>query len=200
MLVDFFLVNKKIYTLERYVTDELRRIFEEKGVKTRLIIIEEHSISNYLNEVKENPPDWTFSLTDLFLQKVPLSALTRIPHFLWETVSLSHSMHTLDSALGHVGFIERGYASEKLSFLPHGFSKRLQRQKEKVFDVVIFDDLVDCEELEKNWKEILEPSEVLLLQEVVRACQAAPHRKPIEILFEAKSQHSTTCFFWLKSI
>lgn len=203
MRVDFFLANKKIYTFERYATEELRNIFRGLGIKTRLIVIEEDPIMQYVRGVKEDPPTWTFSFSDLFLQKTPLCSLTGVPHFVWETTSLSHSLHTLDSPLGHLGYMDASIKGERLTFLPHGFASCFleENREEKTFDVTIFNDLVDTEDLERTWKELFDAKTVCFLHEVVAHCLKYPLQHPLKTIYyrmkEGKIEGPANYFLFL---
>lgn len=185
MRVDFFLMNRKIYTFERYALNCLERAFKAMGVETNHFVIEEGRIIDYLHYIEDSPPDWTFSASDLFVQKQSLCDLTKLPHFFWENQSLSNALYHLKSPYGHLGFGDRSTMFERLVFLPSAFDENFTwQEKTRDFDIVIFDDLTDTEELDKNWKEIFDEKTAVRLKQIVQKCLENPKRTPLEILIE----------------
>lgn len=198
MKVDFFLLNRKIYTFERYAISNLRRAFKDRGIETELFIIEDGTLIDYLHNIEKKPPNWTFSASNLFVHKQALCDVTKLPHFCWEHESLSNTLYHLKSPYGHLGFVDRNVPFERLVFLPHAYdhSFACEIEKNRDFDIVIFDELVDTEELDKNWKEIFDEKTGQKLKVVLQKCIENPKRAPLAILIENVFEGPTNYFLF----
>src|SRR5207253_2353484 len=102
----------------------------------------------------------------------------------------SHSLHNLNSPLGHIGFVDRKFQTKNLSFLPHAIDSTLQKrpEEERFYDVVIFDGLVDTDDLEKNWEELFATESVDFLHVVAKKCQVNPTLLPLAVICETMEE------------
>ncbi len=166
MHVDILTENRWSYTQENYLAEQVKRGFDALGVKWRHIALSDGTFGSYL--LNEDRPDWTLAFKDPIKQQTPICELMRIPHFQWEHQSLAGVVHHLEASYSHVAFTDRGV--DGVHFLPHGVDPDLKGEKERIFDVVLFNDLIDTQNKIQTWHELFCKQGVKLLEQGVVSC------------------------------
>lgn len=110
----------------------------------------------------------------------------RFPIFFWVKDSLSTAAHYLQSSYGAIGLTDRAsirrLAKSNLRFLPHAVDPALARGpcQKRIFDVVLFADLVDTENALCTWQELFSDKVVSLLKRAVQICSEHLDWLPVE--------------------
>jgi hypothetical protein len=170
MRVDLLLSNQSCYTYEAYAARHVSRCLKNLHLAHQLIYLSDGLLQDYLISLQEAPPAWTLSFVNLTPHKKPLCDVMRIPHFLWLEESVGSAFHYLNSTFGKIG-VHDSELCKKLSasnvlLLPHGVDTQICEEK-KVFEVVVFADLLDLAFLEKTWNELFEPHAITSIKKAI---------------------------------
>lgn len=177
--IDVFCANPTAFSRENYCSRELERGFDKLEIPYKHISLSEGGFSDYLLEFHSAPPAWTLSFEDLFSERGGICQALGRPHLIW-TESLPKALGYLQQKLGWVGYGDeevceslQGLGYSNIIHLPDGISDDLDHppEAERPFDVVIFDSLVDIDDLEKTWEGLFDPMTLHKLHEIVYRCE-----------------------------
>lgn len=161
-----FLVNFNLYESKRHFTKKLSEAMERKGIKTRIIDVDEQPFeANMASEIQRDRPDFTCSF----------NSFDPMPNgkFPWDIIKIPHLSILVDPALyatqltnspySVISCVDRSDCRAVLShrfdnvfFLPHGVEKDLEKGKEKrIYDVVFLGSCYDYEGLRAYWQKEL---------------------------------------------
>ena len=168
--IDIFCANPMASSRENYCSRELEKAFDKLDIAYAHVCLSEGRFADYLPRLHSDPPSWTLSFEPLFEGLGP-------PHLYWAD-SLPSALQLRDkegvSIACHQPF--SGFHS-----LPDGVSEVKALEEERSFDLVLFDPLIDCAELEKTWKDLFEPSALEKMYEIVSSSD------PIQTVLQANS-------------
>ena len=171
MRVDLLLADRRCYTYEAYAARHVSRCFERASIAHRVIYLSDGALQAYLFHVQSSPPNWTLSFVNLIPHHTPLCDVIGIPHFFWLAESFSYAIHLLNSAYCKVGVSNQSLCqrlgSNNVVFLPSGVEEQTEREK-KVFEVVLFTDLLDLSFLEKTWGELFPSKAIALIKRAIQ--------------------------------
>lgn len=170
----------KVYSYETYLTNKLKNAFAKLGIFCETHVLHEGLFNTYLKEIEQDPPALTISFVNLFPGEPPLCEITRIPHICWPREYLTEGFPLLQSPLGHIGVGDRslklqmkreGY--QNVTFLAKGVDPDMEGlpDNERLFDVVLFEDLIDPHALQGTWKELFSPLEQEMIWETIERCK-----------------------------
>ena len=165
-----FIVNYNLYESKRHFTVKLAEAFERKGVKTKIIDVDENSLSaELIQDLKAFEPDLTASFNTL----LPVSEgrflcdFLQIPHWSILVDPLFYSLQYTRSPYSWISCVDRsdvaylqGMGFERGFFFPHGVERDLEPGDEKrIYEVVFFGTCYDYESLRASWQQ-RQPQEI----------------------------------------
>jgi hypothetical protein len=181
--VDLLLPTLNLFSFERYMKKELSKAFAIHGIATKSVVFDQREALDYFSNLSDDPPLFTLSFSETLSLKHP-----EIPHFYWEYRSVAESLHLLKSPLNSLGCCCRNtvlackkYGLKPTFLLPAAPLPSLSIS-ERPYDVVLFDDLVDPDCLEKTWEELYPPEFTDILRSVVQKCLETPSQHPLEVI------------------
>jgi len=165
-----FIVNYNLYESKRHFTLKLAEAFERAGVKTKVIDVDENSLSaDLVQQLKRFAPDLTASFNTLLpmADNRFLCDFLQIPHWSILVDPLFYSLQYLRSPYSWISCVDRadvdylkGMGFERGFFFPHAIEQELEPGYEKrTFEVVFFGTCYDYESLRTSWQARL-PKEV----------------------------------------
>ena len=161
-----FLVNYNGYETKRHFTIKLAEAFERHGVKTKIIDVDENTLSpELIQDLRHFEPDLTASFNTL----LPLSNnrflcdYLKIPHWSILVDPLFYSLQYTRSPYSWISCVDRsdteylkGMGFERGFFLPHGVERDLEPgQAKRTYEVVFFGSCYDYESLRASWQQRL---------------------------------------------
>jgi hypothetical protein len=164
MRVDLILTNRKGYTYEAEACREVCRSFNSIGIDSKTVYLEDGALEeDYLFQAYSCPPQWILSFHPLTTSQMPLCDLLRVPHFYWPEKPCASIILFLKSSYANVGIADptfyQKFGADNLLLLAHGITSERECQN-KVFEVVLFADLVECAFLEKTWEALFSQNEI----------------------------------------
>lgn len=158
------LVNYNLYESKRYFTRKLAEAMNRKGIETRIIDVNEASLSgDTIASIRRYAPDMTCSFNSL----LPLSETK----YLWDFLAIPHWAILVDPALYSIQLTRSPYTIlstvdcsdldailaqnfKNVFFWPHAVEKELTPGNEKrIYDVVFLGSCYDYESLRASWRQ-----------------------------------------------
>lgn len=170
MSVDLLLSDRRSHTFEGHASRQVIGALNSLQVPHRVVYLNEGLLHDYLSLLHHSPPRWTLSFTHITPHHKPLCEVIQIPHFYWVEGSCASALHYLQSSFAKVGIPDLNICKKlnnaQALFLPHGIDPTLSPDT-KLFEVVMFADLIDPPLLEKRWEELFSPKEIESIKKAV---------------------------------
>lgn len=187
--VDIIKSSDKSYTFESYTAIQLHKAFSRLNIFSKIVSIDEGELVPFLENLSSSTT-LTCSFTHFSPELKPLSFFTKIPHLLIQPNLGGAFSHVLDPLAKiclfdqrSVAFFEKASPSSLL-FHPFPPSSFGDIQSERVYDVVLFQDLIDLAVLYNTWNVLFTHSEVILLQQTMKTLEKTPELPPIAALLQ----------------
>lgn len=160
------LIENNPYSSVASFSRSFSRSLRRKGMQTRLFFIGNGRFYKALNPILNQPPDFTFSFSDIIYQGKSIGDFWRIPHFSYFLDPIFLYLHQLQGSFSHVScidkkdycFLQKCRFNNSL-FLPHGVEADFFQSpaKNEDFDVTVMGSCVDYDSISRLWKEKYSP-------------------------------------------
>lgn len=180
MRIDIFVRDRRPYTYENVAAENVLQVFKSLRIEAQKIVIGDGVIQDYLYLLEEKPPAWILSFSECFQLRKPFCDLVKVPLFFWKHGSFAQAMHYFDSKHGIVRCSDRK-VSDHFShpFFPDApFPRPSYENKEKLFDVVLFADLIDVEGKKKTWETLFSEKAYCSLLKALQYAKKHPGLHP----------------------
>lgn len=173
MLIDLILADRRHYTYENYAARQIKKALEKFNLQNRTIYLSDGFLSDYFELIREeeNRPNWALGFETLSPYCKPLCDIFQIRYFYWTEESIAPALNLLQSAFGNVGIHDLQLCEKlqnpKLHFLPHGVEESSKLSVERLFDLVLFADLIDLNFLKTTWAKNCSPEAIHLISEAI---------------------------------
>lgn len=190
--IDIFTRYPQAQSRENYGARELQKAFERCEISHASFCLAQDVLADYLSYFSSNPAKGSLAFEDVFPGGGPLCDLLEIPHVLW-TNGLAEGAHYLQSPFAKLVLDDENLClhlqkkgHKNIFFLPFGISEELKDdpEKERSFDVVMFEELIDVAGLEKRWEALFASAEVQLIEQTVSACLKNPQAIIFDVVEE----------------
>lgn len=137
------LVGNNPYQTTAIFAKSLARAWKELECKVDLHYVGEGYFFHAFYEVLEDPPDLTFSFSDI------RGLNWSIPHFTFALDPVIYYLHQR----GLLSCVDAKEAElTRTHFLPHAYEPFKREKKERIFETVFFGTCFDLDEIEEEWK------------------------------------------------
>lgn len=189
--IDILTRESKYYTYESYAAKQMLTAFRQLGRNARIVSLEQIGLAAYLHETRLESPDWLLIFEDPYPHEKRICDLIGVPTVYWSSGSIGSTLGYALSSYAHILSVDRVYSKFcNFSFLPHAVDSSLQFPftNERVFDTVLFADLVDCEMLLQSWRSLYCATAFEILENTINN---SFQKNPLEIAMHAlKAQPS----------
>lgn len=173
-----FIVNYNLYESKRHFTLKFAEAFERHGVATKVIDVDEHTLSaGLLQELRQFQPDLTASFNTLLpmAENRFLCDFLEIPHWSILVDPLFYSLQYLRSPYSWISSVDRsdvaylkGMGFERGFFFPHAIERDLEPgDGPRPYEVVFFGTCYDYESLRTSWLQRLPPEHSKVLDTAI---------------------------------
>lgn len=195
MKIDFLLVDNT-YDTAHHFSEHLGEALQKKGVRVRFLDLGNGNFYRVYRELREEPPDVTCSFSDITLAEGELLAdALQIPHLTLLVDHVVYFLHHLKSNYSYVSCMDqedvhfvKSLGFHRTFFLPHGVPNSLfeNRERERLYDVVMIGSCYDYEKIQKRWKSKFSAKTRDLLEEAALKILGNENLSCLQVLLEAK--------------
>lgn len=135
MRYDLLLTDRKAYTYEGYVAQQVTTKFEKKRIPFRKVYLSDGILHDYMRSLQEDPPSWMISFHNFLPFEPPFCDIVKVRQFVWLKSSIEEASNYVGSKCGLLGVPQQSDLSNTV-FLPHGVEAL--PFEERIFDTVSF--------------------------------------------------------------
>lgn len=186
-----FLIGHNLYSTIGYFSRAFGAALRKKKVRTRLFYIGKDAFYKALYPILSDPPDITFSFSDIRQGNNPLGNLWTIPHFSYLVDPVIYYSHQFKTENSFVSCVDRKdlkiMGNRRTCFLPHAVDAKLferPKQKEYLYDIVMLGTCFDLDKIQLSWSEKFPKRMVNLLIEAAESVLASEGLSCLEALIE----------------
>ncbi|MCB1181295.1 MAG: hypothetical protein KDK55_04660 [Chlamydiia bacterium] len=202
--IDLLLSTSKCYTRENFEASFFKQALDHLGIECSIFRFDQIDLPSYFHSVKTRNPACSLSFGNIFLNDPPIYLYTHRPHVIVSERSFVEAFPYLKHALGKVMLSDQTLVhsldSKNVHYFPTPVDPSLYHSsmKQREYEVVIFNDLIDLPSLFLTWKVIFSSRIANLLEKALELIPTFHPLEAIERLFSPpKNQQEGTLGDWV---